>query len=253
MITEQRISSLIAHRGWQKQFPENTLLAIEQAIIAGATNIEIDVQLSKDHQWFLSHDNSLERVANTNCLITESISDDLLKLSAYEPKRFGEKFYGTPLSTLDDCVNLIAQYSNIQLFVEIKEESVQAFGNDIVMDCIEQVLAPIKQQCYLISFDMDILFAAKQRGWQQIAPVIKNYQQLQSDLFEQLSPPLVFANIKRLIGKDLKQQPYPLAIYEIADSKQAVTLIEKGAHLVETFAVGEIIAELKKHPEPHNE
>ena len=39
---------LIAHRGWQRRYPENTLAAIEGAITAGALHIEIDVQLSRD-------------------------------------------------------------------------------------------------------------------------------------------------------------------------------------------------------------
>ncbi|HSG50632.1 MAG TPA: glycerophosphodiester phosphodiesterase family protein, partial [Rheinheimera sp.] len=34
---------IIAHRGASGDFPENTLLAIEQAIIQGADAIEIDV------------------------------------------------------------------------------------------------------------------------------------------------------------------------------------------------------------------
>lgn len=37
-----------AHRGFSGQYPENTMLAFEKAVEAGADGIELDVQFSKD-------------------------------------------------------------------------------------------------------------------------------------------------------------------------------------------------------------
>ena len=37
-----------AHRGFSGQFPENTMIAFEKAVEAGADGIELDVQFSKD-------------------------------------------------------------------------------------------------------------------------------------------------------------------------------------------------------------
>lgn len=38
----------IAHRGFSGKYPENTMLAFEKAIEAGADGIELDVHFSKD-------------------------------------------------------------------------------------------------------------------------------------------------------------------------------------------------------------
>ena len=37
-----------AHRGFSGKYPENTMLAFEKAVEAGAEGIELDVQLTKD-------------------------------------------------------------------------------------------------------------------------------------------------------------------------------------------------------------
>ena len=38
----------IAHRGYRKKYPENTLAAFEAAVKAGAPMIELDVMVSRD-------------------------------------------------------------------------------------------------------------------------------------------------------------------------------------------------------------
>lgn len=52
----------IAHRGFSGRFPENTLLAFEKAIEAGADMIEFDVQLSSDEALVVYHDPTLVKV-----------------------------------------------------------------------------------------------------------------------------------------------------------------------------------------------
>jgi len=51
---------LVAHRGWQRRYPENTLPAIKGALDAGARYIEVDVQLSADGVPVLFHDRTLQ-------------------------------------------------------------------------------------------------------------------------------------------------------------------------------------------------
>lgn len=55
---------IIAHRGASGDFPENTLLAFEQALAAGAKWLELDVHLSADGELVVIHDNSLQRTTN---------------------------------------------------------------------------------------------------------------------------------------------------------------------------------------------
>ena len=60
-MSQHDIPQLVAHRGYSLRYPENTLLAIEQAFIAGACYVECDVQLTQDGVPVLLHDNNLQR------------------------------------------------------------------------------------------------------------------------------------------------------------------------------------------------
>ncbi|MBU6242559.1 MAG: inositol monophosphatase, partial [Acidobacteria bacterium] len=55
-------TNICAHRGDSSRFRENTLVAIQSAIDAGAEVIEIDVRISKDGKVVVIHDPTLERL-----------------------------------------------------------------------------------------------------------------------------------------------------------------------------------------------
>lgn len=54
----------IAHRGARSLAPENTLYAVEQALYAGAYAWETDVQMTRDGQLVITHDETIGRVSN---------------------------------------------------------------------------------------------------------------------------------------------------------------------------------------------
>ena len=58
-----RSCAIVVHRGVWRAAPENSLLAIERAISAGYEVVEIDVRRSSDGEFFLLHDDTLERMA----------------------------------------------------------------------------------------------------------------------------------------------------------------------------------------------
>lgn len=51
-----------AHRGYSGSYPENTMLAFEQAYEAGADGIELDVRLTKDKKVVIFHDEYVDRL-----------------------------------------------------------------------------------------------------------------------------------------------------------------------------------------------
>ena len=60
-----------AHRACHKQAPENSLLAIENAIRHGIDIIEIDVRITKDRIPVLMHDGTIDRTTTGNGNIEE--------------------------------------------------------------------------------------------------------------------------------------------------------------------------------------
>ncbi len=62
---------VIAHRGASAYAPENTLPAFRRAIDMGADFIEYDVQVTKDKQLVILHDQTLERTTNVEELFPD--------------------------------------------------------------------------------------------------------------------------------------------------------------------------------------
>ena len=58
-----------AHRGFSSKYPENTLLAFEKAIEVGVDGMEFDVQLTKDGEIVIIHDETIDRTSNGSGLV----------------------------------------------------------------------------------------------------------------------------------------------------------------------------------------
>jgi glycerophosphoryl diester phosphodiesterase len=238
MITDK----LIAHRGWQKKFPENTLIALEKAIDAGAKHIEIDIQLTKDLVPILCHDQQLQRLTGETLDLHKIDYEQTKKLSPYEPSRLKEIFNGVDFCTLQQCIDLIKANPDVNLYVELKRASIRTFGAEKFLTAILEPLNSISNQATLISFDIDILLLAKEKNWELTAPVLIDWQQLSSNKLQSLDPNYVFCDAEKIPEQQsLSNTPYPLAIYEIDDYQQAVELLSKGAALIETFDIGKLI------------
>jgi glycerophosphoryl diester phosphodiesterase len=235
---------LIAHRGWRNRYPENTLIGIEAALEQGAKHIEIDIQISANGVAMLCHDQELSRLCASSVNINQVTTQQLEQLSVYEPERLGQQFLSTPLSPLSECISLLASHPEATLYIELKQESIDSFGSQAVLDAVMPLAQLIKHHCYLISFNTDILELAQAMDWTAIAPVLHSYEQSQSPAFKTLSPPLVFCDHKLLKSpQHLSSIDYPVAIYEITDHQEAKTLLNQGAALIETFRIGELIQE----------
>ncbi len=80
---------VIAHRGYSRVAPENTLLAYQKAIEVGADMVEMDINLTKDGELVMIHDHFLERTTNGFGLVQDCTLDELKQLDAgfhFQPK-----------------------------------------------------------------------------------------------------------------------------------------------------------------------
>lgn len=234
---------LIAHRGWQRRFPENTLPAIEGALRAGARYVEVDVQLSQDREPVLFHDRTLRRICRRRGAIHHYTLAQLRAFSAYEPDRFGDRFLGTALPHLRDLVDLLERYPDSHLFLEIKRTAVLKFGAAAVYDALLPWLGPIAGRCTFISFSFEFLQYAAQRGWPALGPVLNSWEEIDSPTLAALRPAVVFCDVQQLpANRDLRTIPFALAVYEVDQSDAAQALLARGVRWIETFAVGELLA-----------
>lgn len=71
---------VVAHRGDWRNFPENSIAAIESAIKMGADIVELDVQRTKDGHLILMHDKTLDRTTTGKGYISEWTLDSIKSL-----------------------------------------------------------------------------------------------------------------------------------------------------------------------------
>ena len=71
---------IMAHRGYSAVAPENTIPAFKAAADCGATAIELDVQMTKDGEIIVLHDDSLSRTAGRDKHVWEVTYDEIKDL-----------------------------------------------------------------------------------------------------------------------------------------------------------------------------
>ena len=77
---DQSTVIVASHRGDWRNFPENSLEAIDNAIKMGVDIVELDVQRTKDGELILMHDPTLDRTTTGKGKIAEVALDSIRKL-----------------------------------------------------------------------------------------------------------------------------------------------------------------------------
>lgn len=108
---------IVAHRGASDLAPENTLAAFERARQDGADIIELDVQVSRDGEVVVFHDESVERTTGGSGRISELTLAELRALDA--GSWFAPRFAGEHLPTLREVLAWNAE-GEVGLFLELK-------------------------------------------------------------------------------------------------------------------------------------
>lgn len=107
---------LIAHRGFGKQFPENTMIAMKLATQLGATSLECDVQVSSDGIPIVIHDDTVDRTTNGSGKVVEKTFLELRQLDA--AKNF-PYFSGEKIPSFEEWLQFVKGNSKF-IYPEIK-------------------------------------------------------------------------------------------------------------------------------------
>ncbi|KAA6483026.1 glycerophosphodiester phosphodiesterase [Agrobacterium rhizogenes] len=109
---------IAAHRGFSRHFPENTILAFQKGVDAGANESEIDLMLTRDDKIVVMHDRTLDRTTDGWGFVGDQDLDDILALDA--GAKFDPRFAGTRAPTLAEAVAW-AKQTDTRLAIEMKE------------------------------------------------------------------------------------------------------------------------------------
>lgn len=236
---------LVAHRGYQHLYPENTLLAYQEAIKAGALFIETDVQLSADEQPVLYHDRKLKRCTGLKGAIHDHTFNQLSQAANHEPKRLGERFAGQRIETLSEFVALLSEHPQVHAFIEVKSITIDFHGIEKTYQRITDVLTPVVQQCTLISFHIPFMSFARLAGWHSIGVALRRWKDLNKSEVTAMQAEFIFADIDDLPKKgDFNDLQSKLVVYEVASPEAARSLQQRGIEYIETFAIGDMLQTL---------
>ncbi|MEZ5524987.1 MAG: glycerophosphodiester phosphodiesterase family protein [Pseudomonadales bacterium] len=233
--------NLVAHRGYQRRFPENTLLAYVEAVKGGIRFIETDVQLSADKQPVLYHDRTLERCSGAKGAIHDYPFAQLVRTPNHEPLRFGKRFISQTITPLKELVDLLQTHSHVHAFIEAKSISIDFHGIETCFQCIQEVLAPVAGQCTLISFHIPFIHHARTAGWHSLGVAPRKWQDLHREEVKALHPEYLFVDYDSLPEQGrLDQFPGTMVIYEVDCPEIAKDLQQRGIEYIESFAAVEL-------------
>lgn len=105
-----------AHRGFSEAYPENTLLAINQAFDAGADQVEIDLAVTRDGELVVLHDHTVDRTTDGSGAVSSYTLEELQQLDAGSWKN--PAYAGQKIPTLEQA--LLAAKGRGALCIEIK-------------------------------------------------------------------------------------------------------------------------------------
>ncbi len=115
---------VIAHRGNHTHVPENTLEACLQAIDCGADYVEVDVRMTKDEQFVVMHNATVDKMTNGSGSIKDLGLDEIKKLRIKNQKNDGI-LYSVPSfeEVLEHC------RGRIKIYLDFKEGIVEKAFN----------------------------------------------------------------------------------------------------------------------------
>lgn len=240
------LPKLVAHRGYTLHYPENTLLGLEAAIVAGAGFLEVDIQLSKDQVPYLFHDRNLQRLCGQKGALHEYSSTELSQFRASDYGRFGYKYVDNPITSLIGLMGLMQRYPEVTVFIELKRSSLDHFGIELMVKKVLSVLEPVKHQCVIISYNIDALAHVNSYYDWPVGAVTDEWEERNTKPIVDLNPQYLFCDLESLPKKGpLKFYGSRLAVYECTDPELAINLHKRGIELVETFAIGEMIEKIQ--------
>jgi glycerophosphoryl diester phosphodiesterase len=120
---------VIAHRGASAYAPENTLPAFDRAFEVGASEVELDVQLSRDDALVLFHDRTLDEKTDLSGPVRDHAAEALRQAdigSWFDALHPGaeERFAGTGLATLDELFGRFGARFHYHVEIKSAEEAI---------------------------------------------------------------------------------------------------------------------------------
>jgi glycerophosphoryl diester phosphodiesterase len=115
---------ILAHRGASALAPENTAASFQMAIDVGADGVEFDVQMTKDNEPVIIHDEKVDRTTNGQGYVKDFLLKEIKTLDA--GISIPSKFEGEKILTLNETLEIVKQCNMIN--IELKNGIIEYPG-----------------------------------------------------------------------------------------------------------------------------
>lgn len=215
-----------AHRGFSGEYPENTMLAFQKAYDAGVDGIELDVQMTKDGEIVVIHDERVDRTTNGIGYVKDFLYKQLRSLDA--GSWFHDRFARQRIPALMEVLEWIQDLDkeimiNIELknnainYPNLEEKLLKMIGQfqlekQVVLSSFN-IYSMLKARRLHPSIEIGTLFAGVHKGAVPSAKLV-NAQAIHGDL-----PFVLSSEGKKAVAQGLK-----LRVYTVNDAKVAAML-----------------------------
>ncbi|KIL42772.1 glycerophosphodiester phosphodiesterase [Jeotgalibacillus alimentarius] len=147
------MTTFYAHRGASTMCPENTMAAFRQALREKADGIEVDVQLSKDGEAVVIHDETVDRTTNGTGAVKDMTVLELKQLDA--GSWYNQACAGETLPLLEEVLKWIGR-TELKLNIELKTDREPYPGiEQVVIDAVRR--HELADRVVLSSFNLETL------------------------------------------------------------------------------------------------
>ena len=224
---------VVAHRGYAAKYSENTLEALSEAVKAGVTMVEFDVQFTKDLTPIMLHDDNFKRTMGLDLSVFEITQRELQ--GKVELKQISE---------VEEVVIWLKANPGVKACVELKQESIDMHGLEVCVNALRESCDSALDQCVFISFNPDSVKNAQECGFMETGWVVLTYDEVGAKISEELSPDYLFADTEILPndGSKLWEGIWEWVIYEVTSLEVASRLFERGVKIIESKEVEKMLS-----------
>ena len=148
-------AAVVAHRAGAAFAPENTVVALNEAIEDGADMAEIDVQQLKDGTLVVLHDTNFKRTTGVDLNTWDAEYGQVKGLDA--GKYYSPQYAREPVPLLEDMLK--SAKGKIDLMIELKTTGHEKSLVEDTIALIEKY--DMEQQCNIASMDLELLRQVK--------------------------------------------------------------------------------------------
>ena len=171
----------------------------------------------------------------------------LSRLPAGYPERFGTRFADARLARLGELATLLKRWPRARVLVEVKQDSIEAFGTARVMDAILEELDEVLFQSIIISFQQEPLIHTRGASHLPIGWVLPEWSNTTHAAAAQLRPEYLICSRKRLPAEPepLWPGPWEWVVYTVNTPEDALALRNRGVSLLESDVIRELLGDAR--------